>query len=135
VHFVISPNGVLKVAEDDDPRLGLYGLAIFVLFDCLEVHGWDDEIWEYFIWYSLKVIAESAIFFGIRVEPDLIVGVRPLYGLFEGGRNLLDEHENSNKENPRNREPGCIYRLNMRIGRVAHFSFITQVDRQLCIVN
>jgi hypothetical protein len=24
---------------------------------------------------------------------------------------LLDEHENSNKENPRNREPGCIYTI------------------------
>jgi hypothetical protein len=26
-------------------------------------------------------------------------------------RVLLDEHENSNKENPRNREPGCIYTI------------------------
>jgi hypothetical protein len=26
-------------------------------------------------------------------------------------------------------------RLNMRIVRVAHFSFITHVERQLCIVN
>jgi hypothetical protein len=24
---------------------------------------------------------------------------------------VLDEHENSNKENPRNREPGCIYTI------------------------
>jgi hypothetical protein len=24
---------------------------------------------------------------------------------------LLDEHENSNKENPRNRELGCIYTI------------------------
>jgi hypothetical protein len=26
-------------------------------------------------------------------------------------KGLLDEHENSNKENPRNREPGCIYTI------------------------
>jgi hypothetical protein len=24
---------------------------------------------------------------------------------------VLDKHENSNKENPRNREPGCIYMI------------------------
>jgi hypothetical protein len=24
---------------------------------------------------------------------------------------LLDKHENLNKENPRNREPGCIYTI------------------------
>jgi hypothetical protein len=24
---------------------------------------------------------------------------------------VLDEHDNSNKENPRNREPGCIYTI------------------------
>jgi hypothetical protein len=47
---------------------------------------------------------------------------------------LLDEHENSNKENLRNREPGCIYMIEYA-NRVAHFSFITQVERQLCIVN
>jgi hypothetical protein len=28
-----------------------------------------------------------------------------------GSRRLLDEHENSNKESPRNREPGCIYTI------------------------
>jgi hypothetical protein len=63
-------------------------------------------------------------------------------------RSVLDEHENSKKENPwnrepkrRNREPGCIYtieywiQLNMRIVRVAHFSFTIHVERQLCIVN
>jgi hypothetical protein len=27
------------------------------------------------------------------------------------GIQVLDEHENSNKENPRNREPGCIYTI------------------------
>jgi hypothetical protein len=49
---------------------------------------------------------------------------------------LLDEHENSNKENPRNREPGCIYTIEyVNSESVAHFSFITQVERQLCIVN
>jgi hypothetical protein len=26
-------------------------------------------------------------------------------------RSVLDEHENSNKGNPRNREPGCIYTI------------------------
>jgi hypothetical protein len=31
--------------------------------------------------------------------------------------------------------PDAFIRLNMRIGRVAHFSFMTQVERQLCIVN
>jgi hypothetical protein len=31
--------------------------------------------------------------------------------------------------------PDAFIRLNMRIVRVAHFSFITQVERQLCIVN
>jgi hypothetical protein len=51
-------------------------------------------------------------------------------------RSVLDKHEN-----PRNREPGCIYtieywiRLNMWIVRVTHFSLITNVERQLCIVN
>jgi hypothetical protein len=54
----------------------------------------------------------------------------------------IEDHENSNKENLRNREPGCIYTIEywiqlniMRIVRVAHFSFITHVERQLCIVN
>jgi hypothetical protein len=45
---------------------------------------------------------------------------------------LLDEHENSNKENPRNREPGCIYTIEYAN---SDFSFITQVERHLCIVN
>jgi hypothetical protein len=31
--------------------------------------------------------------------------------------------------------PDAFIRLNMRIVRVAHFSFITHVERQLCIVN
>jgi hypothetical protein len=31
--------------------------------------------------------------------------------------------------------PDAFIRLNMRIVRVTHFSFITQVERQLCIVN
>jgi hypothetical protein len=31
--------------------------------------------------------------------------------------------------------PDAFIRLNMRIVRVAHFSFITKVERQLCIVN
>jgi hypothetical protein len=31
--------------------------------------------------------------------------------------------------------PDAFIRLNMRIVRVAHFSFLTQVERQLCIVN
>jgi hypothetical protein len=31
--------------------------------------------------------------------------------------------------------PDAFIQLNMRIVRVAHFSFITQVERQLCIVN
>jgi hypothetical protein len=31
--------------------------------------------------------------------------------------------------------PDAFIRLNMRIVRVAHFSFITEVERQLCIVN
>jgi hypothetical protein len=31
--------------------------------------------------------------------------------------------------------PDAFIRLNMRIVRVAHFSSITQVERQLCIVN
>jgi hypothetical protein len=31
--------------------------------------------------------------------------------------------------------PDAFIQLNMRIVRVAHFSFITHVDRQLCIVN
>jgi hypothetical protein len=31
--------------------------------------------------------------------------------------------------------PDAFIRLNMRTVRVAHFSFITQVERQLCIVN
>jgi hypothetical protein len=31
--------------------------------------------------------------------------------------------------------PDAFTRLNMRTVRVAHFSFITQVERQLCIVN
>jgi hypothetical protein len=53
---------------------------------------------------------------------------------------LLDEHENSDKANPRNREPGRIYtiqywtRLNMRIVRVANFSFITHV-RDSCVLS
>jgi hypothetical protein len=34
------------------------------------------------------------------------------------------------------KNPDAFIRLNMRIVRgVAHFSFITQVERQLCIVN
>jgi hypothetical protein len=31
--------------------------------------------------------------------------------------------------------PDAFIQLNMRIARIAHFSFITQVERQLCIVN
>jgi hypothetical protein len=31
--------------------------------------------------------------------------------------------------------PNAFIRLNMQIVRVAHFSFITQVERQVCIVN
>jgi hypothetical protein len=31
--------------------------------------------------------------------------------------------------------PDAFIQLNMRIVRVAHFSFITQVERHLCIVN
>jgi hypothetical protein len=31
--------------------------------------------------------------------------------------------------------PDAFIRLNMRIVRVAHFSFISQVEGQLCIVN
>jgi hypothetical protein len=31
--------------------------------------------------------------------------------------------------------PDAFIQLNMRIVRVAHFSFITQVERQLCIAN
>jgi hypothetical protein len=31
--------------------------------------------------------------------------------------------------------PDAFIQLNMQIVRVAHFSFITQVERQLCIVN
>jgi hypothetical protein len=31
--------------------------------------------------------------------------------------------------------PDAFIRLNMRRVRVAHFSFITHVERQLCIVN
>jgi hypothetical protein len=60
-------------------------------------------------------------------------------------RSVFDKHENSNKENPRNKEPHAFIwlntecdwiRLNMQIVRVAHFSLITHVDeRQLCIVN
>jgi hypothetical protein len=78
VHFTVSPNGVLKVAEDNDSRFGLYGLAIFVLFDCLGVHGRDDGDMGVLCLVFLEVyccegtvIAEGAI--------DLIVGVRSLH--------------------------------------------------------
>jgi hypothetical protein len=37
-------------------------------------------------------------------------------------KNLLDEHENSNKENPRNREPRCIHIREVLIG-------VTQKDK------
>jgi hypothetical protein len=55
----------------------------------------------------------------------------------------LEHHERwvSYKVNPRNREPGCIYRieywiqLNMWIVRVAHFSFITQGQRDSCVLS
>jgi hypothetical protein len=38
-----------------------------------------------------------------------ILWVQKTYGEWKGL--LFDEHENSNKENPRNREPGCIYTI------------------------
>jgi hypothetical protein len=30
-------------------------------------------------------------------------------------RSVLDKHENSNKENPRNREPGCIHTIILNV--------------------
>jgi hypothetical protein len=38
-------------------------------------------------------------------------GTRSRRSLRRGRGKVLDEHENSNKENPRNREPGCIYTI------------------------
>jgi hypothetical protein len=41
----------------------------------------------------------------------VVFPARTVTALFAGMAMLLDEHENSNKENPRNREPGCIYTI------------------------
>jgi hypothetical protein len=49
---------------------------------------------------------------------------------------VLDGHENSKKKRTQRTEsPDAFIQLNMQIVRVAHFSFITHVERQLCIVN
>jgi hypothetical protein len=48
---------------------------------------------------------------------------------------LLDEYENSNKENPRNREPGCIYTIEYANSESSSLFFYNPVERQLCIVN
>jgi hypothetical protein len=58
---------------------------------------------------------------------------------------LLDEHENSNKENRRNREPGCIYTIEywMWLNTIEYansessslFFYNPCVERKLCIVN
>jgi hypothetical protein len=66
---------------------------------------------------------------------------RPIQSHLGPWQTLLDKHENSDKANPRNREPRCIYtieywiRLNMQLVRVAHFSFLSHVERQLCLVD
>jgi hypothetical protein len=54
---------------------------------------------------------------------------------------MLDEHENLTNTRTRTKRtggtenPDAFIGLNMRIVRVAHLFFITQVERQLCIVN
>jgi hypothetical protein len=42
---------------------------------------------------------------------------------------VLDEHENSNKENPRNGEPGCIYTIKYRIQLNMHMRTPTKRTR------
>ena len=58
---------------------------------------------------------------------------------------VLDEHENLNKENPRNGEPGCIYMIEywMWLNTIEYangessslFFNNSSVEKQLCIVN
>jgi hypothetical protein len=51
-------------------------------------------------------------FFQNNVSEDLVMKISETYDTFKAGeQGVLDEHENSNKENPRNREPGCIYTI------------------------
>jgi hypothetical protein len=60
-------------------------------------------------------------------------------------KSVLDKHENTNKENSRNREPGCIYTIEywMWLNTIEYANsessslFLNKpsVERQLCIVN
>jgi hypothetical protein len=70
-------------------------------------------------WYSGSALIQNTTNTGGGIEKATRIVVihkemEPITAItttFEVHPSLLDEHENSNKENPRNREPGCIYTI------------------------
>ena len=84
---------VLVVPEDDDTRLGAVGFAVLVELDLENAHGREGSRNETLALQRKVLLLGDALnhtvllkppfFFGVRVEPDLTIGVGRVDGLEE----------------------------------------------------
>jgi hypothetical protein len=68
-------------------------------------------------------------------QPMVTNPLEKFLGAYQFGTYCWTNMRTRTKRTRGTENPDAFIRLNMRIVRVAHFSFITQVERQLCIVN